>query len=256
MLLAVDVGNTHITMGIYYKEKQICNWRISTNRRKTADEYGILLRQLFANQHQNLDTIDAVALSSVVPPLTASLVEMALDCFGINPLVIGPGVKTGMPIRFDNPKEVGADRIVNGVAAFHKYGGPVIVVDLGTATTFDVISAKGEYLGGAIAPGVGISTDALFSYAAKLPRVELIKPPRVIGKNTVACMQSGIMYGLLGQVEGIVARIKKELQSQVTVIATGGFASLFEAEQGVVDYVDPFLTLEGLRLIHEMNKEL
>ncbi|NLL18990.1 MAG: type III pantothenate kinase [Clostridia bacterium] len=256
MLLAVDVGNTHITLGIYKGKDQICHWRISTNRKKTADEYGILLRQLFAIENHSLDAINAVALSSVVPPLTASMVKMSLDCFGTKPLVIGPGVKTGMPIRFDNPKEVGADRIVNGVAAFHKYGGPVIVVDLGTATTFDVISAKGEYLGGAIAPGVGISTDALFSYAAKLPRVELVKPPHVIGKTTVACMQSGIMYGLLGQVEGIVARMKKELQSQVTVVATGGFAFLFEGEQGVVDHVDPFLTLEGLRLIHEMNKEL
>lgn len=256
MLLAVDVGNTHITLGIYQEERQICHWRISTNRKKTADEYGILFRQLFATQNYDLTIIDAVALSSVVPPLTSSLVKMSVDCFGIKPLVIGPGIKTGMPIRFDNPKEVGADRIVNGVAAFHKYGGPVIVVDLGTATTFDVISGKGEYLGGAIAPGVGISTDALFSYAAKLPRVELLKPPQVIGKNTVNCMQSGIMYGLMGQVEGIVARMKKEIQGQVRVVATGGYAYLFEGEAGIVDQVDPFLTLEGLRLIHDMNKEL
>lgn len=256
MLLAIDVGNTHITLGIYSQEKQICHWRISTDPRKTADEYGILLRQLFAVQNQDLTQIHAVALSSVVPPLTASMIEMSQNCFGIKPLVVGPGIKTGMPIRFDNPKEVGADRIVNGVAAFHKYGGPVIVVDLGTATTFDVISAKGEYLGGAIAPGIGISTDALFSYAAKLPRVELFKPPSVIGKNTVNCMQSGIIYGLFGQIEGIVSRMKKEITGQVRVVATGGFASLFSYEEGIVDQVDPFLTLEGLRLIYEMNKGL
>lgn len=256
MLLAIDVGNTHITLGVYDREKLTCHWRISTDRRKTADEYGVLLRQLFAVQQQDMSRVDAVALSSVVPPLTTSLVEMARHCFRVDPLVVGPGIKTGMPIRFDNPKEVGADRIVNAVAAYHKYGGPAIVVDLGTATTFDVISAKGEYLGGAIAPGVGISTDALFSYAAKLPRVELVKPPTVIGKNTVNCMQSGIIYGLYGQVEGIVNRMKKEIPGRVRAIATGGFAFLFAHEEGIVDRVDPFLTLEGLRLIHDMNKEL
>lgn len=256
MLLALDVGNTHVTLGIYNSEERVCHWRISTDRRGTADEYGITLRQLFATKNLKLDIITAVALASVVPPLTASLVEMSSYYFGVKPLVVGPGIRSGMPIRFDNPKEVGADRIVNGVGAFEKYGGPTIVVDFGTATTFDVISAKGEYLGGAIAPGVGISTDALFSYAAKLPRVELLKPAQVIGKNTVACMQSGIIYGLIGQVEGIVVRMKKEIGEPVFVVATGGFSTLFEEEVGVVDRVDPFLTLEGLRLIYQRNKEL
>lgn len=255
MLLAIDVGNTHITLGIYNSEKQYCHWRISTYGRGTADEYGILLRQLFATQGIDLKEVTAVALASVVPPLTGSLVEMSRGFFGVEPLVVGPGVKTGMPIRFDNPREVGADRIVNGVAAFEKFGGPTIVVDFGTATTFDVISAKGEYLGGAIAPGIGISTDALFSYAAKLPRVELTKPPQVIGKNTVACMQAGIMFGLIGQVEGIVSRMKKEMGSPMFVVATGGYSSLFEGETSVVDTVEPFLTLEGLRMIYDRNKE-
>ncbi|MFA5537393.1 MAG: type III pantothenate kinase, partial [Bacillota bacterium] len=213
MLLAVDVGNTHITLGFYNGIKPYCHWRISTYRRGTADEYGILLRQLFDSQGITLKEVSAVALASVVPPLTGAFVEMAEKFFKVEPLVVGPGIKTGMPIRFDNPREVGADRIVNGVAAFEKFGGPTIVVDFGTATTFDVISAKGEYLGGAIAPGIGISTDALFSYAAKLPRVELVKPAQIIGKNTVACMQAGIMFGLVGQVEGIVSRMKKEMNS-------------------------------------------
>ncbi len=255
MLLAVDVGNTHITLGFYNSERPYCHWRISTYRRGTADEYGILLRQLFDSRGIALKEVSAVALASVVPPLTGAFVEMAQRFFKVEPLVVGPGIKTGMPIRFDNPKEVGADRIVNGVAAFDKFGGPTIVVDFGTATTFDVISAKGEYLGGAIAPGIGISTDALFSYAAKLPRVELVKPAQIIGKNTVACMQSGIMFGLVGQVEGIVSRMKKEMNSPMLVVATGGYSSLFEGETDVVDRVEPFLTLEGLRLIYEMNKE-
>lgn len=256
MLLALDVGNTHVTLGVYQGKNRKCHWRISTDRKGTADEYGILLQQLFATQNLVLKDITAVALSSVVPPLTASLVEMSKHYFHVDPLVIGPGVRTGMPIRFDNPREVGADRIVNGVGAYHLYGGPAIVVDFGTATTFDVISAQGEYLGGAIAPGVGISTDALFSYAAKLPRVELIKPAQVIGKNTVACMQAGIMYGLIGQVEGVLSRMKEEIPGQVFVVATGGHSALFEKEEGIVDQVDPYLTLEGLRIIYEMNKEL
>ncbi len=255
MLLAVDVGNTHITLGFYNGIKPYCHWRISTYRRGTADEYGILLRQLFDSQGITLKEVSAVALASVVPPLTGAFVEMAEKFFKVEPLVVGPGIKTGMPIRFDNPREVGADRIVNGVAAFEKFGGPTIVVDFGTATTFDVISAKGEYLGGAIAPGIGISTDALFSYAAKLPRVELVKPAQIIGKNTVACMQAGIMFGLVGQVEGIVSRMKKEMNSPMFVVATGGYSSLFEGETDVVDKVEPFLTLEGLRLIYDLNKE-
>jgi type III pantothenate kinase len=256
VLLAVDVGNTHITLGVYDEEELVSSWRISTDRESTADEYGMLLTQLFASQGLNLKAIDAIIIASVVPPLTASLEEAGLKYFGVSPIFVGPGVKTGMPIKFDNPREVGADRIVNGVAAFRKYGGPAIVVDLGTATTFDVISAQGEYLGGAITPGVGIATEALFTHTAKLPRVELIKPATIIGKNTVVCMQAGIMYGLRGQVKEIVGRMKRELGGgQVQVIATGGYAHLLEGEMDLVDRVDPLLTLEGLRIIYQLNAE-
>ena len=253
MLLLCDVGNTNIVIGIYKEEKIIAYWRVATNRGKTADEYGILLRQLFATSNVQIGEIKAIVISSVVPPLNQALEEMSEKYFSLSPLVIGPGIKTGMPIVFDNPKEVGADRIVNGVAAFHKYGGPSIIVDFGTATTFDAISAKGEYLGGAIAPGVGISTEALFQHAAKLPRIELIKPARVIGKNTVKCMQAGIVYGYIGQIDGIVARMKQELGGEAFVVATGGLASFFGAEATSIDKVDSQLTLEGLKIIYQRN---
>lgn len=253
MLLLCDVGNTNTVLGIYKDDEIVAYWRVRTESKKTADEHGILLRQLFLASNIDSAKIKAVVISSVVPPLNQALSEMAQKYLSLKPLVIGPGVKTGMPIHFDDPKEVGADRLVNSVAAYQKYGGPCIVLDFGTATTFDAISAKGEYLGGAIAPGVGISTESLFQHAAKLPRIELIKPPKVIGKSTVACMQSGIIYGYIGQIEGIVYRMKKELGGKAFVVATGGLANLFGRETDSIDKVDHLLTLEGLKYIYYRN---
>ncbi|BCV20102.1 type III pantothenate kinase [Moorella sp. Hama-1] len=253
MLLAIDVGNTNIVLGIFAGRELQCQWRVASDRQKTADEYGLILRQLAHYQGINMQDLKAVALASVVPTLTQVLAEMITNQLGCQPFIIGPGVKTGMPIRFDNPREVGADRIVNGVAVYELYGGPAIVVDFGTATTFDAISNRGEYLGGAIAPGIGIATDALFARAAKLPRVELVCPPRVIGKNTIACMQAGIMYGFIGQVEGIITRMQAELGGGAVVVATGGLAGLIGPEVSCIDKVDPILTLEGLRIVYERN---
>lgn len=254
MLLAVDVGNTNIVCGVYRGKELFCHFRMSTDSKKTADEYALCWYHFCQYYGFAPQEIKACAVASVVPTLTQVLVEAAEKLFGVKPLLIGPGVKTGMPIRFDNPKEIGADRIVNGVAAYELYGGPAIVVDFGTATTFDAISASGEYLGGAIAPGIGISTEALFYRAAKLPRVELVRPKSVIGKNTVACMQAGIMYGFIGQVEGIVRRMKEEMGEDPVVIATGGLAGLIAPETEVIDKLDPWLTLEGIRIIYERNR--
>lgn len=253
MLLAIDAGNTNIVLGIYQGEKLLEHWRVSTDRQKTADEYGILMRNLFEFRGHKFQDITAIAIASVVPPLMSALERMSRDYFGVVPLVIGPGVKTGMSIKFDNPKEVGADRIVNAVAAYEIYGGPLIVVDFGTATTFDVVSSKGEYIGGAIAPGIGISTEALFTRAAKLPRIELVKPPTVIAKNTVNGMQAGIVYGFVGQVDGIVQRMQRELGEKPYVVATGGLAELIAADSETIQKVDPWLTLEGLRMIYLKN---
>ncbi|MDS1030980.1 type III pantothenate kinase [Bacillota bacterium LX-D] len=255
MLLLCDIGNTNIVLGIYKDNKIVSHWRISTDRLKTSDEYGILLQQLFLANGFNFKEIKAAVLASVVPPLNNVLENTFKKYLGIVPLLIGPGVKTGIPIIFDNPKEVGADRIVNAVAAYAKYGGPCIVVDFGTATTYDAISAKGEYLGGAIAPGIGISAEALFQHAAKLPKIELIKPKNVIGKSTIVCMQSGIIYGYLGQIEGIVKKMKKELGGQAFVVATGGLASLFSEETKYIDHVDQLLTLDGLIIIYQRNQQ-
>jgi len=254
MLLAIDAGNTNIVLGIYQDSTLISHWRVSTDRQKTADEYGILLRNLFDFQGHRFSDITAVAIASVVPPLMTSLEEMSRNYFGITPLVIGPGVKTGMPLKFDNPKEIGADRIVNAVAAYEIYGGPLVVVDFGTATTFDVVTKHGEYIGGAIAPGIGISTEALFMRAAKLPRVELVKPQNVITKNTINGIQAGIIFGFTGQVDGIVKRMKKELGEDPFVVATGGLAQLISIESETIQKVDPWLTLEGLRIIYLKNK--
>lgn len=254
MLLAIDAGNTNIVLGIYQNNSLISHWRVSTDRQKTADEYGILLRNLFEFQGHSFADITAVAIASVVPPLMASLEEMARNYFGLSPLIVGPGVKTGMAVKFDNPKEIGADRIVNAVAAYEIYGGPLIVVDFGTATTFDVVTRRGEYIGGAIAPGIGISTEALFARAAKLPKVELIKPQNVITKNTVNGIQAGIIFGFAGQVDGIVNRMKREMGEDLFVVATGGLAELISSESETIQKVDPWLTLEGLRIIYLKNK--
>lgn len=253
MILVFDVGNTNIVLGVFQDRKLIQDWRLSTARHRTDDEYGIMLRELFAFSGLSMTDIKAVVLSSVVPPINITLEWACQRYFNLNPLFIGPGVKTGMPIKYENPREVGADRIVNAVAGYEQYGGPLIIVDFGTATTFCAISARGEYLGGAIAPGIGISSEALFARASKLPRVELTKPPSVIGKNTVNSMQSGFIYGFAGQVNGIVERMKREMEGEPRVIATGGLAELLASETTAIDIVDKYLTLTGLLLIYERN---
>ncbi|HWR40464.1 MAG TPA: type III pantothenate kinase [Patescibacteria group bacterium] len=254
MLLVFDIGNTNIVLGVYDGENLTHHWRISTDKQKTGDEYGILLHNLFAYRGLTLQDINAIVISSVVPPLVVPLVRMCKRYFEVEPLVVGPGVKTGISIKYENPREVGADRIVNAIAAYDRYGGPVIVVDFGTATTFCVINQNGDYLGGAIAPGIGISTEALFQRAAKLPRIELVKPKQVICRNTVSSMQSGIIYGAVGQVDGIVKRIKAELGSEAKVVATGGLANLIAEASITIDTVDTFLTLDGLCLIYKLNQ--
>lgn len=254
MLLVVDVGNTNIVLGVYKGEDLVVHWRIATKRDQTADEYGILIQDLFKYTDVDPKSLKAAIISSVVPPVTPILEEMLENYFSLHALQVGPGTKTGVPVLYDNPKEVGADRIVNAVAAYKKYGGPAVVVDFGTATTFDVISSKGEYLGGVIVPGIGISTEALFERAAKLPRIEIAKPKNVIGRDTVSSMQSGIYYGYVSLVDGIIDKIEEELDQEARVIATGGLASLIAKESKKIKEVDPWLTLEGLRLIYERNR--
>ncbi|OEH84364.1 pantothenate kinase [Desulfuribacillus stibiiarsenatis] len=250
----MDVGNTNIVIGVYEGEFLKYHWRIATNREKTEDEYGITVRNLFIDRGVQIKEIDAVIISSVVPPIMFALERMVENYIGLKPLIVGPGIKTGLNICIENPREVGADRIVNAVAAVHEYGAPLILVDFGTATTFCAIDSKGSYLGGAIAPGIRISTEALFNKAAKLPRIELVRPPKVIGKNTVNSMQSGIIYGYIGQLEGIVKRMKQEIaQDDMKVVATGGLAELIATECSCVDVIDEFLTLKGLRILYERN---
>lgn len=254
MLLALDVGNTNTVLGIFEGKTLLHHWRLSTRREGTSDEYAMLIKGLLDFAGLGLKDIDAVILSSVVPPLQWPLEDMARRYFGVDAMVVGPGIKTGMPILYETPREVGADRIVNAVAAFEAYGGPCVVVDFGTATTFDAVSAKGEYLGGVICPGIGISAEALFQHAAKLPRVDVVKPKAVIGRTTVGSMQAGLFYGYLSLVEGLVARIRAELGAEAKAIATGGLAQLLLADSMVVDHVDPLLTLAGLRILFERNQ--
>jgi type III pantothenate kinase len=253
MLLTIDVGNTNTVLGVFEGGLLRAHWRLTTRPEQTADEYGILVRSLFSTSGLDPAGIDAVALASVVPPLTPVLVSLARQYLGHEPLVIGPGVRTGMPILYEPPGDVGADRIVNGVAAFAAYGGPVVVVDFGTATTFDVITRRGEYAGGVICPGIGISADALFQRAARLPRVDVRHPGRVVGRNTVSSMQSGLYFGYASMCEGLIARIRGELGEPARVVATGGLAETLAADIPSIEAVDPVLTLTGLRLIWERN---
>lgn len=253
-LFCVDIGNTNVVMGLYEGDTLSTHWRIATAHRKMADEYAMLILDLFERAAQDPVAVEGVAIASVVPPLTGIFEKLSHRYFGCTPMLVSADVRARVHIRYDNPHEVGADRIVNAVATFRRYGGPACVVDFGTATTFDAISPEGDYLGGAIAPGIGISAEALFQRTAKLPRIDLVRPPTVIGKNTVHSMQSGMLFGYVGLVEGIVTRFRAELGPQMKVIATGGLAPLVAAETDVIDLVDPWLTLEGLRLMWRMEQ--
>ncbi len=254
MLLVIDIGNSNTVLGIYAGQTLRNNWRIGTDKDRTVDEYAMLIDNLFRLSGLQFADLDAVIVSSVVPPMLDTTEGLCQRYFGLKPYIVGPGMKTGMPIQYDNPREVGADRIVNAIAAYERSRSGLIVVDFGTATTFDVISPDGTYQGGAIAPGVGISSDALFERASKLPRVEFSRPDQVVAKNTVNSMQAGIFFGYVGLVEGIVGRMKKELSEVPRVVATGGLAAPISAATSCIDQVEPFLTLEGLRILYERNR--
>lgn len=255
MIFVLDVGNTNTVLGVYDEDILKYHWRIETSRNKTEDEYGMVIKSLLQHEGLSFDQFDGIIISSVVPPIMFALERMCKKYFGIKPLIVGPGIKTGLNIKYENPREVGADRIVNAVAGIQEYGSPLIIVDFGTATTYCYINEDKQYMGGAIAPGINISTEALYSKAAKLPRIEINRPDGIIGKNTVSAMQSGILYGYVGQVEGIVNRIKAQSNLEPTVIATGGLATLIANESTVIDVVEPFLTLKGLQLIYKRNRE-
>jgi type III pantothenate kinase len=255
MLLAVDVGNTNIVVGVFAGERLVADFRLHTNERSTGDELGLAATDLLRRRGLDVAAIDAVAVANVVPPLARSVDEMSRVYFGRPPLVVGPGIRTGISIRYEDPRLVGADRIANAVAGRHLYGTPVILLDFGTATTFDAVSAAGEYLGGAMAPGILISLDALVSRASRLNRVELAAPPSVIGRSPAASMQSGFVFGYVGLVQGIVSRMRAEIGESARVVATGGLAELFAPLIPEIEAVDPHLTLVGLRLIHQLNSD-
>ncbi|HHX44871.1 MAG TPA: type III pantothenate kinase [Chloroflexi bacterium] len=254
MLFCVDIGNTNITMGLYRGEDLVAHWRVSTDHLKMPDEYGILLLSLMARQGYQPSDIAGIALASVVPPVTDLFLEMLDTYIGVEPLIVGAGVRTGVAVRYDNPHEVGADRVVNAAAAYRLYGGPTCIVDFGTGTTFDAISATGDYLGGAIAPGVRVSAEALFQRASKLPRIDLSRPRKAIGTNTADSMRSGILFGYVGLVEGMVERFRRELGPTMRVIGTGGLARSIAQETDVIEVVDLWLTLRGLQIIYELNR--
>ena len=254
MRLCIDIGNTNITFGLYEGETLGPRWRIRTIHEKMPDEYGILLDQLFRHRGYRPEQVSGIAVASVVPPLTPVFVQVCRDYLGQTPLVVDTGVRTGVRIRYDDPRQVGADRVVDAAAVQALYGVPACVVDFGTATTFDAISADGDYLGGAIAPGIGIAAQALFERTAKLPRVELARPPSAIGRNTAHSIQSGLLFGYVGLVEGMVARFEAELGPETRVVATGGLAEIIARETEVIHVVDPWLTLHGLRIVYELNQ--
>lgn len=254
MLLAADLGNTHAVFGAFEGEALLAEFRISSHPPRTADEWGGAMRHLFELKSLDPSAVDAASLCSVVPPQTGAVVEAIEKYFGVSPLVVGPGVRTGMPILYEPPQDVGADRIVNAVAAYHRAPGALIVVDLGTATTFDAISSRGEYMGGAIAPGIQIGADSLFARAARLPRVEVRKPPSVIGRTTVHSIQSGLYFGYAALVNGMVERMKREIGGEVRVFVTGGLGATLASDLGGVEAVVPNLTLEGLRLVYQKNR--
>lgn len=253
MLLAIDVGNTNTVLGVYQENRLARHWRIQTDAERTVDEYGVLLASLYGSAAL-ASRIDSVIVSCVVPPLQKTVESVSREYLKVEPLTVGPGIKTGMPILYDNPKEVGADRIVNAVAAYERTRSATIVVDFGTATTFDYVSARGEYVGGVITPGPGISLEALYQRAAKLYRVELTKPPRVVGRNTIHAIQSGAIYGYVAMVDGLVRRIREENDADARVVATGGYALLLGPESETIEQVDEFLTLDGLRILYERNR--
>lgn len=255
MLLVIDIGNSNIVMGTYVGKKLMKHWRISTDRQKTGDEYGMLINELFAYQNVALTDIESIIISSVVPPLVVPITKMCERYFKIHPLIVGPGIKTGIKLNYENPRAIGADRIVNVVGAFDQYGGDLIVIDIGTATTFDVVAENGDFLGGAIAPGIATSADALFNQTAKLPRVELVAPKSIVCHNTIQGMQAGIIYGYVGQIDAIVERIRAEIGKELRVIATGGFAKMIASESKTIEKVDHFLTLSGLRVLFERNSQ-